>query len=66
MGSLKTAPFLKKFMSDEESLIDDVILTNKLRSFHKTQGFVTGIINFHKLVAKLFLKIFCIEMFKGL
>ena len=52
-------------MSDNRSLID-TILTNKLRSFHKTQGFVTGIINFHKLVAKLPLKIFYIEMFKGL
>ena len=30
------------FMSDKGSLID-VILTNKARSFHKTQGFVTGI-----------------------
>ena len=52
-------------MSENRSLID-TILTNKLRSFHKTQGFVTGIINFHKLVAKLPLKIFYIEMFKGL
>ena len=52
-------------MSDNRSLID-TILANKLRSFHKTQGFVTGIINFHKLVAKLPLKIFYIEMFKGL
>ena len=36
-------------MSDKGSLID-IILNNKLRSFHKTQGFVTGINNFHKLV----------------
>ena len=37
------------FMSDRGSLID-IILTNKPRSFHKTQGFVTGISDFHKLV----------------
>ena len=37
------------FMSDKGSLID-IILTNKPRSFHKTQGFVTGISDFHKLV----------------
>ena len=38
------------FMSDKGSLID-IILTNKARSFHKVQGFVTGICDFHKLVA---------------
>ena len=37
-------------MSDKGSLID-IILTNKPKSFHKTQGFATGISNFHKLVA---------------
>ena len=36
-------------MSDKGSLID-IILTNKLRSFHKTQGFVAGISDFQKLV----------------
>ena len=36
-------------MSDKGSFID-IILTNKPRSFHKTQGFVTGISNLHKLV----------------
>ena len=28
----------------------NLILTNKPRSFHKTQGFVTGISDFHELV----------------
>ena len=37
------------FKSDKRSLVD-IILTNKPRSFHKTQGFVTGISDFHKLV----------------
>ena len=37
------------FMSDKGSLID-IIPTNKPRSFHKTQGFVTDISDFHKLV----------------
>ena len=37
------------FMSDKVSLLD-IILTNKPRSFHKTQGFVTGISDFHELV----------------
>ena len=37
------------FMFDKGSLID-IILTNKLRSFHKTLGFVTGISDFYKLV----------------
>ena len=36
-------------MSDKGSLID-IILTNKPTSFHKTQGFVTGISDFHKSV----------------
>ena len=36
------------FKSDKGSLID--ILTNKPRSFHKTQGFITGISDFHKLI----------------
>ena len=68
--------FVKKptcFMSDKWSLID-IILTNKPRSFHKTQGFVTGISDFHKLVVtvlrsyyKNFLqRIFYIVMLKGL
>ena len=39
-------------MSHKGSLID-IILTNKPRSFHKIQGFVTGIHNFHKLVATM-------------
>ena len=37
------------FMSDKDCLID-IILTNKPRSFQKTQGFITGISDFHKLV----------------
>ena len=37
------------FKSEKGSLID-IILTNKPRSFKKTQGFVTGLSNFHKLV----------------
>ena len=37
------------FMSNKRSLID-TILTNKPRSFHKIQGFVTGISYFHELV----------------
>ena len=37
------------FMSDKGSLTD-ITLTNKPRSFHKTQGFATGISDFHKLV----------------
>ena len=41
------------FMSDKGSLIY-IILTNKPRSFHKTQGFVTGISDFHKLVVTVF------------
>ena len=40
------------FVSDKWSLID-IILTNKPRSFHKKQGFVTGINDFHKLVVNL-------------
>ena len=36
-------------MSDKGSLID-IILANKPGSFNKTQGFVTGISRFHKLV----------------
>ena len=40
------------FMSDNGSLMD-IILTNKPKSFHKTQGFVTGISDFHKLVVTL-------------
>ena len=39
-------------MSHKGSLID-IILTNKPRSFHKIQGFVTGIRNFYKLVATM-------------
>ena len=35
--------------SDKGSLID-IPLTNKPRSFHKTQGFGTGISDFHKLI----------------
>ena len=38
------------FMSDKGSLID-IVLTNKPRSFHKAQRFVTSISDFHKLVA---------------
>ena len=41
------------FMSDKGSLIY-IILTNKPRSFHKTQGFVTCISDFHKLVVTVF------------
>ena len=37
------------FLSDKGSLID-IALTNKPRSFHKAQRFVTSISNFHKLV----------------
>ena len=37
------------FKSDKGSLID-ITHTNKPRSFHKTQGFVTDISDFHKLV----------------
>ena len=37
------------FMSDKGFLID-TIFTNKPRFFHKTQGFVTGLSDFHKLV----------------
>ena len=37
------------FKSEKGSLID-IILTNKPRSFKKTQGFVTGLSDFHKLV----------------
>ena len=37
------------FKSIKGSLID-IILTNKPRSFHETQGFFTGICDFHKLV----------------
>ena len=37
------------FKSEQGSLID-LILTNKPRSFKKTQGFVTGLSDFHKLV----------------
>ena len=36
------------FMYDKGFLID-IIPTNKPRSFHKTQGFFTGISDFHKL-----------------
>ena len=36
-------------MSDKGSLID-IIVSKKLRSFHKTQGFVTDVSDFHKLV----------------
>ena len=36
-------------MSDKGSLID-IIITNKPRFFHKTQGFVTVIYDFHKLI----------------
>ena len=39
-------------MPQKGSLID-IILTNKPRSFHKIQGFVTGIGNFHKLVGTM-------------
>ena len=35
--------------SGKESLTD-IILTNKPSYFHKTQGFVTGTSDFHKLV----------------
>ena len=45
------------FKSDKGSLID-IILTNKPRSFHKTQGFVTGISDFHKLVVTV-LRSYC-------
>ena len=37
------------FKSEKGSLID-IILTNKPRSFKKTQGFVTGLCDVHKLV----------------
>ena len=36
----------------DKSLID-IILTNNSRSFHETQGFVTGLRDFHKLVVIL-------------
>ena len=36
-------------MFDKATLID-IIFNNKPRSFDKTQGFVTGISDFHKLV----------------
>lgn len=57
----------------DKSLID-IILTNNSRSFHETQGFVTGLRDFHKLVVillrschkKLPPKMFYIEMLKGL
>ena len=41
------------FMSDEKSLID-IVLTNKSSSFHKRQGFVTGISDFQKLVVTVY------------
>ena len=39
-----------------KSLIDDVILTNKPRSFHKTQGFFVGLSNFHKLLVTVLMR----------
>ena len=38
-------------MCEKRSLVD--ILTNKPRSFHKIQGFVTGISDFHKLIVNV-------------
>ena len=61
------------FMSDKDCCID-IILTNKPRSFQKTQGFVTGISDIHKLVVavlrsyykKLPAKNILYKMLKGL
>ena len=61
------------FMSDKDYLID-IILTNKPRSFQETQGFNTGISDFHKLVVavlrsyykKLPAKNILYKMLKGL
>ena len=40
------------FMSDKGYLVD-IFLTNKIKSFQQTKGFLKGISDFHKLVEVL-------------